>query len=125
MTATEVALSAVRELASTTYANVTDTGRSTETVCRQRENFLVTREDLIGASALGLSMKWKMTHEKKSRWPDWRRGLASWTMPALWGVCDILPMPPVAGRGTSVQFFWERILRSFSFSREGCVSLKM
>lgn len=69
---------------------MSDTGRSTETVCRQGENLLVTREDLIGASALGLSVKWKMAHEK-SRWPDRRRGLASWTMPGLWGVCDLLP----------------------------------
>lgn len=33
-------------------------GRSAEIVWRQGENLLVTREDLIGARAFGLSMRW-------------------------------------------------------------------
>ena len=41
-------------------------GRSTEIVCRQGENLLVTREDLLGASTFGLSVRWKVARVKKA-----------------------------------------------------------
>lgn len=74
------------------------------------EIVLATKRDLIGVRAFGLSMnnaqRWEIAQVRKSRWPDWSWGLASWTMHGLQGV-------------------WDRILSFLSFSREGCMSLKM